>query len=446
MPRAKSKTGKKEKVSMLHPALAAAAAFDELKDLECVSLMQGNRAEDVISTGSLVLDLISGGGIMRGRCGSIFGPEACGKSTLLQALTISAQLLDIPVVHYDPESGSDPVYMRTQGVDLRKSLHIKVREGEKRRFVKKKVTGYFYSQPDTGESIYRHIIRTLGRMPDVDSGLPTIVFLIDSFAAMMSEEVDPTTGEGGRIADSARMHSHFLGLVKPKLRRKGAILIGTNQMRASIGSYASGDKEAGGNALRYYMDYKLKVNRQYLKGCQQGGIKADKIGVNTLPLVWRTVKNKWYPPFRSTDMRLVLGRGMDMAYDAHYFFLQTGWLDESGGKRRLVLDKDPKYMDWRTWRRRTQNPKFRSKCFELLKDQRTYRRYFEHSAESTYFYDEDYDADEEDELQIEKATAEEAGEYKEIRNNARKKGKRPAGKTKAEDHADLDLDDEAEFE
>lgn len=444
MAKAKSRKGTKTKVEILHPAQAAEAAFTELNDLECVSLMKGNRTEDVVSTGSLILDLISGGGLQRGRCGSIFGPEASGKSTLLQAITISGQSLDIPVVHYDPEAGADPVYMRTQGVDLRKALDIKVREEGKRKFVNKEVPGYFYSQPDTGESIYRHIIRTLGHMPDVESGLPTIIFLIDSFAAMMSEEVDPTTGEGGRLADSARMHSHYLALVKPKLRRKGAVLIGTNQMRANIAPYGADSKEAGGNALKYYMDYKLKVNRQYMEGCKPGGVKVDKIGVNTLPLVWRTVKNKWYPPFRSTDMRLVIGRGIDFAFDAHYFFLHTGWLEESGGKRRLLLDRDPKFLDWRTWRRRTHNPKFRAKCFELLKDQRTYRRYFEKSAESTYFYDEEYDLDEEDMLEIEKAIEEEAEEYKEQRKTARKKGKRPRGKTKAEDKEDLDLEDEFE--
>jgi len=423
----------------VHAAEAAATAFLELKDLDCVSLMRGRRVHDVVSTGSLVLDLILGGGYARGRMGTIFGPEAAGKSTLLQQLVVSAQSIGIPVVYYDFEAGADPVYMRTQGIDLKYTINIKK---DKKSI---SVPGFFYTQPDTGEGVYRHIIRTLSQLPEIDSGIPSIIFLIDSFAAMMSEETDVDTGEGGRLGARARMHSNYLGLISPKLRRKGAILIGANQMRAEIGSYGNPQKEAGGNALKYYPDYKVKATRQWIKGSKEGGIIPDATKVNTLPVLWRTVKNKTFPPFRSTEMRLVLGRGIDYAFDTHYFFKHLGLLEVQSGRRRIMLGKfKDKLFTWAEFRRLCEFPAFRTRCFEeILKNPKAYVRYFEHSDEDTYFYDSDYDYTDEELDNIKQLVLDEASEYKEDKDTDRKKGKKPANVSKKEDIENQDLEEQA---
>ena len=417
------------KQSILHAAEAASSAFSELKELDCVNLTRGRRVHDVVSTGSLVLDLILGGGYARGRIGTIFGPEAVGKSTLLQQLIISAQKIGIPVVYYDFEAGADPVYMRTQGIDLKYALKI---TRDKKTV---SVPGFFYTQPDTGESVYRHMMRTLSHLPDIDSGLPSIIFLIDSFTAMMSEETDQDTGEGGRLGAKARMHSNYLGLLSPKIRRKGAILIGANQMRTEIGSYGNPQKEAGGNALKYYPDYKVKSTRQFIKGSKEGGIIQDATNVNTLPVLWRTVKNKTFPPFRSTEMRLVLGRGIDYAFDTHYFFKHLGLLEISSGRRRIMLGKfKDKLLTWSEFRRLCEFPQFRDRCFqEILKNPLVYTRYFETSEEATYFYDSEYDYSDAEIENIKQLVLGEAEEYVEEKQANRKKGKKPVGTSKKED-------------
>ena len=399
----------------------------------------GFRVHDVVSTGSLVLDLILGGGYARGRMGTIFGPEGCGKSTLLQQLVISAQRIGIPVVYYDFEAGADPVYMRTHGIDLKYAFKVK----KEKKTVS--IPGFFYAQPDTGESVYRHIIRTLSQMPPIDSGLPSIIFLVDSFAAMMSEEVDQNTGEGGRLGAKARMHSHYLGLISPKLRRKGGILIGANQMRTEIGSYGNPEKEAGGNALKYYPDYKVKATRQWVKGSQPGGIIQDATKVSTLPVLWRTVKNKTFPPFRSTEMRLVLGRGIDYAFDTHYFFKHIGLLDIKAGRRRIMLGKfKDKLFTWKEFRRLCEFPEFRERCFEeILKNPKAYVRYFETSDEDTYFYDADYDYTDDELDNIRQLVLDESEEYKEDKSKNRKKGKKPADTSKKEDIENQQLEEDA---
>jgi RecA/RadA recombinase len=416
---------------VVHAVDAASAAFDEVNYLDCINLMQGQRVKDTMSTGSLSLDLIIGSGCRPGLMGTIFGPEGSGKSTLALSLVSSAQSINIPICMYDPEAGSDPVYMRAMGIDLKYTIEIK--DGRKSTLK----PGFFYTQPDTGEAVYRHILRVLSKMPIVDDGPPKILFLVDSFAGMASEEVDEL-GDGGRVADEARMHSYFLKRVVPRLRRRGAILFGTNQMRTAIGSYGSPQQEAGGWALRFWPGYKIRTS------CKR--VEPDKLGVQTVPVIWRTTKNKAFPPFRSTDMRLMLGRGLDHAYDAFYFLKHLGLLEVKSGRQIIKLDRyQNELYSWRDFRRVVEDASFRRMCFDMLRVNDTYRLYFKNSEEATYFYDDNYDA-EEDVQEVQQKMEDEAAEYEEIRSIRRKRGKKPQGKSVKEDHADLDFDNSLDDE
>jgi hypothetical protein len=279
------------------------------------------------------------------------------------------------------------------------------------------------------------MLRVLRRLPVVEDGRPQIVFIIDSLAGMGSEEVDDA-GDGGRIADEARMHSYFLKRVVPRLRRRGALLLGTNQMRQDIGSYGTPLKPAGGKALTYWPGYSIRVSSKKAE--------PDKIGVQTLPVTWRTTKNKTFPPFRITDNRLMLGRGLDKAFDAFYFLKGLGYIDTRGGKHSILLPghDDTRALSWKEFRYVTENPVFREKCRELLKDGQTWRRYFEQSQETNYFYDEDFNYEDEDDKVVKATIEDEALEYEEDLKNKRKKGKRPARKSVKEDNLDLGLDEE----
>jgi recombination protein RecA len=368
----KNKTGRVQKDGNMHPATAIAKAFELVDGLSCVSLMKGDRVNDIISSGSLILDLMLGGGFQRGRIASIFGPEGCGKSTILQAIAISAQQQGVPVAWYDFEGSADPVYMRTQGINL--SYQIKVS--------RKKVAGWFYNQPDFGEQAYKHILVALRRMPDVDSGPPRAVFLVDSFAAMHPQEVDAETGDG-RLGSASRMHSERLRELRPTIRKKGVLLIGSNQMRADIGSWGAPSKEAAGNAIKFYSDYRILVSRYKIEED-----KRDHLRV--LNVKWRTLKNRAFVPLLDSEMRILLGRGIDKAQDATEFLDQIGMLDVKSGRRRIHLelpDYNGKFLDWKSFRRLVERPEIRSMLFSLLKDRQTYTDYFKLREDRNYFYD-----------------------------------------------------------
>ena len=87
------------------------------------SIMRLGSAErqsvDVISTGSIALDLALGvGGIPRGRMTEIFGPESSGKTTLCQHILAEAQRKGGVVAFIDVEHALDPGYARACGVNV----------------------------------------------------------------------------------------------------------------------------------------------------------------------------------------------------------------------------------------------------------------------------------------------------------------------------------------
>src|SRR5512138_2981736 len=86
---------------------------------------------DVISTGSLAIDLALGvGGVPRGRVTEIYGPESAGKTTLCLHVIANAQKMGGVAAFIDAEHALDTEYARKLGVDVENLL---------------------VSQPDTGE-------------------------------------------------------------------------------------------------------------------------------------------------------------------------------------------------------------------------------------------------------------------------------------------------------
>src|ERR671939_316416 len=126
-------------------------------------------ATDVISTGSLGLDIALGiGGFPRGRIIEIYGPESSGKTTLALHAVAEAQKKGGVCAFIDAEHALDPVYARKLGVNLDELL---------------------ISQPDHGEQALE-IADTLVRSGAVD------VLVVDSVEALVPKaELEGEMGE-----------------------------------------------------------------------------------------------------------------------------------------------------------------------------------------------------------------------------------------------------------
>ena len=252
-------------------AIAAAMAAIQ-KQYGTGSIMKlGERAEkmttDVISTGSIALDLALGvGGLPKGRVIEIFGPEASGKTTVCLHLIAEAQKKGGAAAFIDAEHALDPQRAQKIGVNLDELL---------------------ISQPDTGEQALE-IAEALIRSGGID------VLVIDSVAALVPRsELEGEMGDS-QMGVQARLMSQALRKLTGAISSTNTIVVFTNQLRQKIGvMFGNPETTTGGQALKYYSSVRLDVRK--IENIKQG----DMV-VGSRHRV-KVVKNKVAPPFRIAE-------------------------------------------------------------------------------------------------------------------------------------------------
>lgn len=231
----------------------------------------GERAErlqtDVISTGSLAVDLALGvGGVPKGRIVEIFGPEASGKTTLCLHIIAEAQKKGGVAAFIDAEHALDPQRAQKIGLNLDELL---------------------ISQPDTGEQGLE-IADSLIRSGGID------VIVIDSVAALVPKaEIEGEMGDAV-MGMQARLMSQALRKLTGAISNTKTIVIFTNQLRQKIGvMFGNPETTTGGQALKFYASLRLDVRK--IENIKQG----DMV-VGSRHRV-KVVKNKVAPPFRIAE-------------------------------------------------------------------------------------------------------------------------------------------------
>jgi recombination protein RecA len=253
-------------------------------------------AGDVVSTGSLSLDIALGiGGLPRGRIIEIYGPESSGKTTLALHAIAEAQKSGGTCAFIDAEHALDPVYARKLGVNIDELL---------------------ISQPDAGEQALE-IADTLVRSGAID------ILVIDSVAALV-----PRAELEGEMGDShmglhARLMSQALRKLTGSISRSRCMVIFINQIRMKIGvMFGNPETTTGGNALKFYASVRLDIRRI-------GAIKDREQVVGNQTRV-KVVKNKMAPPFKVVEFDIMYGEGVSKTGELIDLGVKAGVIEKSG--------------------------------------------------------------------------------------------------------------------
>ena len=251
---------------------------------------------DVISTGSISLDLATGvGGYPRGRIIEIYGPESSGKTTLTLHAIAEAQKAGGKAAFIDAEHALDPVYAKNLGVDVDELL---------------------VSQPDTGEQALE-ICEMLARSGAID------LIVIDSVAALVPKaEIQGEMGDS-HVGLHARLMSQALRKIAGTVNKTNTCVIFINQLREKIGvMIGNPETTTGGRALKFNASMRLDVRK--LETLKRGD---EMLGNRTRVKI---VKNKVAPPFKKSEFDIMYGTGISLAGDVLDTAVESKIVDKAG--------------------------------------------------------------------------------------------------------------------
>ena len=306
-------------------AKKAQALNDAIKQIEKQfgkgSVMKlGDRAAvdvAVIPTGSLTLDMALGiGGYPKGRIIEIYGPESSGKTTLTLHAIAEVQKQGGTAAFIDAEHAIDPVYAKNLGVNIDELI---------------------LSQPDSGEQGLE-IAETLVRSGAID------LVVVDSVAALVPQvELD------GEMADQqmglqARLMSKALRKLSGVMNKTDCTIIFINQLREKIGvMFGNPETTTGGRALKFYSSVRVEIRRsEAIKNGTE--IVGNKVNI-------KVVKNKAAPPFKSTQVDIIYGKGisrdgevLDLAVDKDIVDKSGAWYAYKGEKIGQGRENAKRYL------------------------------------------------------------------------------------------------------
>lgn len=281
------------------------------KDEVVIAPLSEMHAVDVecISSGSLILDNLAGGGFPKGRIIEIYGPEASGKTSIALNAIAHVQRQGGNALFIDAENAFDPNYAKILGVDVDR-LGI--------------------TQLSVAEQAL-HVIEQMIQTGTVD------LIVVDTVASLIPkaefEDPDkPTIGLLARI-----MSTRLKGIVAHANKHKCTVIF-LNQVRDKVGvMFGNPETTPGGKALKFYASQRIKISRkgQYSEGSEVLGTEV-RIKIE---------KNKIAPPFQTGTTILTFAKGINRPAEIVEVGCQLGAIEVAGRTHTFTTENPDKYSD-----------------------------------------------------------------------------------------------------
>lgn len=367
----------------LDPATAAmnemlSAEYDAL-EIKYEMVAGSTHSLDKVSSDSLALDLVTGGGFTPTGINQMAGFEAAGKTTTIlhtlgRALTErrigyvgvndAENTVDIPYLEgiFGPKFDnllmdrlrySDQEILESYFDFIRsviKTLPDKIWYDELNGFAfrlsmdipkHKEFAGRF---DDLGFKRDKELSNKKYAVYPTEDTNPQALFVLDSFPALITGGADEReSDESGGMSERARKMAEILPRFTGRMRRKGVCLVGTNQLREKPG-VTHGDPvyEPMGNVLKFSSAQRTRVTSRSSKSYSDS-FKVDKemtqLVVEDNPLggkdyysfkEFKNTKNKAGTPFLRAWCRIWTadpngqGHGIDPVFDLWEYLVLTG--------------------------------------------------------------------------------------------------------------------------
>ena len=293
---------------------------------------------EFVKSGSVVLDALLGGGIPKGVFILWSAANGCGKSTGALHVSRSYCLQGKRVLYLDVEGGVND--SQIDGMGLREFLWDE----------NTNPNGLFYC--------FRiHTYKDAEKVLDkIMTQMDLVVF--DSTTSIITEKQKESSSEDVLPGIDARVMSVFLKRYKADAVRNDVSWILINQMRTKIAmSYGqvTHDEEAGGNALKHYVDIRL-VSKKDFKGDltrkERTASGEQDVPYGAICSTWAE-KNRYARPKVPLKLAIIFGKGISNDYAYSEWLLTNGIVKKSGAWFTIKLgDIDTKVqgigkvIDW----------------------------------------------------------------------------------------------------
>lgn len=277
-----------------------------------------------IPTGSLVLDLFTGGGIAKGRITELFGEPSSGKTSFAYSLCAQAQKQqpDKLVLYLDSEQAVSLDYMEEFGVKV-DSDHL------------------IFSQPDTIEESFTILEEY------VSTGLVSLVVL-DSVGSSITEAQKAKGYTENTMGSLAKKMSEGLNKLKSLLNETNTPLLAINTTYDKMSLYG-GKETRGGSALKFNASQRISITKRDLMS-EDGS--EDILGQ---VIKVKMIKSKISKPYIEAETLLLFGKGFDEYTEIVDIAVEKGFINKGGawfsflasdGKTEIKLQGKFKVIDY----------------------------------------------------------------------------------------------------